>query len=69
MEYIQTKDDKKGKEQSWEAEIVGLDVPGHVNFGFGATEEEAVQDLRVRVQEYADSLVRATGLHVAKLSA
>lgn len=49
-----TKDDKKGKCQSWSAEIDPMDIAAggvHVNAGYGRTEEEAVAKLKENIRE------------------
>ena len=51
---IKTKDDKKGKYQSWSAEIDPMDIAAggvHVNAGYGRTEDEAVAQLKENIRE------------------
>jgi hypothetical protein len=49
-------DDDKGQPQSVEANMTDVDLPASVNYGYGATEAEAVADLRQRVLAYVASL-------------
>lgn len=53
---IKLVNDGKGKSQSWEAEATDVDLPANVNFGVGATQEEAVNDLKARVSDYIEYL-------------
>jgi hypothetical protein len=61
---INLTNDGKGKDQSWEAEFVGLDLPGHINFGFGSTKGEAFCDLSGRVAAYRDELSAALRIRI-----
>lgn len=53
---VKITNDGKGKYQSFEAELTDIDLPGHVNYGHGATAEEATEALKARVSDYIEYL-------------